>query len=140
MTVSVLVWTPSGSCPLCLTPPCYQLQKPPILRRLFFWPSSSPRRKPYFALRLDSSPSPSNDLFIISRHAKMPVSGVNRWCEGVNHGGAFAGRRRVGAIERTADQFGGVQHSVPGRHGSGRGDRRLSRRRGPHRSQGARAI
>jgi hypothetical protein len=31
----VLVWTPSGSCPLCLTPPCYQLQKPPETAALF---------------------------------------------------------------------------------------------------------
>src|SRR3569833_4573796 len=33
---SVLVWTPSGSCPLCLTPPCYQLQKPPLWGGSFF--------------------------------------------------------------------------------------------------------
>jgi hypothetical protein len=32
----VLVWTPSGSCPLCLTPPCYQLQKPPETAALFW--------------------------------------------------------------------------------------------------------
>src|SRR3954452_20581169 len=37
----VPVWTPSGSCPLCLTPPCYQLQKPPETAGLFF---SSPSR------------------------------------------------------------------------------------------------
>jgi hypothetical protein len=30
-------WTSSGSCPLCLTPPCYQLQAAGI-RRLFFVP------------------------------------------------------------------------------------------------------
>jgi len=35
MTGIVLVWTPSGSCPLCLTPPCYQLQKPPETAALF---------------------------------------------------------------------------------------------------------
>jgi len=35
MTYIVLVWTPSGSCPLCLTPPCYQLQKPPETAALF---------------------------------------------------------------------------------------------------------
>src|SRR5436305_11505070 len=33
---TVLVWTPSGSCPLCLTPPCYQLQKPPISSAALF--------------------------------------------------------------------------------------------------------
>src|ERR1700686_4073816 len=36
MTWLVLGWTPSGSCPLCLTPPCYQLQKPPETAALFF--------------------------------------------------------------------------------------------------------
>jgi len=35
MTEVVLVWTPSGSCPLCLTPPCYQLQRPPETAALF---------------------------------------------------------------------------------------------------------
>src|SRR3954470_2591455 len=31
----VPVWTPSGSCALCLTPPCYQLHKPPETAALF---------------------------------------------------------------------------------------------------------
>jgi len=39
MTITVLVWTPSGSCPLCLTPPCYQLSKPPVSGGSFFVPA-----------------------------------------------------------------------------------------------------
>src|SRR3954454_20506460 len=42
MTRAVLFWTPSGSCPLCLTPPCYQLQKPPETAALFLLGSSFP--------------------------------------------------------------------------------------------------
>src|SRR5215471_15535798 len=46
-------WTPSGSCPLCLTPPCYHFE-PPATAALFsfrlpatvpFW-GKNPRRQP----------------------------------------------------------------------------------------------
>src|SRR5262249_40468550 len=85
-----------------------------------FWPPSAPLLAVFLTapetIRNQKSrcgwtppPKPSNDLFIISRRLKSPASGVNQWCEGVNHGGAFAARRRVGPIERTADQFGSIQ-------------------------------
>jgi hypothetical protein len=31
-----IFWTLSGSCPLCLTPPCYHLE-PPATAAPFFW-------------------------------------------------------------------------------------------------------
>src|SRR3954454_21834946 len=65
MTRIVLVWTPSGSCPLFLTPPCYQLQKAAGNGGSFFG-VTSPRWKPYLTLRLDSRRRARNDLFIIS--------------------------------------------------------------------------
>src|SRR5712671_2755873 len=38
-------WTPSGSCPLCLTPPCYHFE-PPATAALFFGPRRrGPRRR-----------------------------------------------------------------------------------------------
>src|SRR6185295_7521049 len=128
MTGNVLVWTPSGSCPLCLTPPCYQLQKPPILSAALFLAALRaafgrlPHRAGNHKSRCGWTPAREarNDLFIISRREKKPAFGVHWWCEGVNHGG-FAGRQRAGSIERTADEFGSVQQSVPRRHGSGRG-------------------
>ena len=128
LLLSSIFWTSSGSCPLCLTPPCYHFE-PPATAALFLSVSEHRSRGAGIASgrnMLDRSRT-SGQLYGprgADRHMAA-CSGVRRSV--MSEKSAQREPSRCRSAQRLASSQ-AFCRAVSRRHGAGRGDRELSRR------------